>query len=780
MHLKLRIVALMLAVLSFGTVTRGEVSDQELEAALAKAGANRPEIAAALDRFEGSQRKAMRFLVAYMPEHDLKSLKTQFLVDNLTFAYTAWEDAPWKDAVPEEVFFNNVLPYANINERRDNWRKKFFEQFKPLVKEAKSPGEAAAILNQKVFPLLKVKYSTMRRRADQGPFETMDSGLASCTGLSVLLIDACRSIGVPARFAGTPLWSDKSGNHSWVEVWDDGWHFTGAAEPSGDKLDRVWFLGRASKAQRNHPFHAIYAVSYKKTPQPFPMVWAPESNFVSAVNVTDRYTRAAEKLPEGWGRFMFEATVGQGNRCCVPVKLKDNNGKIVFQGKTNDERFDSNDHLTAKLKLGQKYELEIGDDGQTVSKSIQADKDGRLISVDLKPAEETSSNTIDELKSYLAAPRAKRKPIGEQNFAKTPLTKNKAETVATMLRADHLAHIRESRKGEMKDLVLTYKTHKMPFHYKVFGDKPKKGRSLYISMHGGGGAPKQVNDSQWNNQKRLYSPKEGVYVAPRAPTDTWNLWHQGHIDPLFTRLIENLIAFEDVDPNRVYLMGYSAGGDGVYQLAPRMADQLAAASMMAGHPNETSPIGLRNLPFSLHVGGNDRSYKRNEIAKQWQGKLAELKKADPKGYEHWAKVYEGKGHWLNREDAAAVPWMAKFVRTRHPQRIVWKQDDVTHQRFYWLAVDASQVKGRAEIIVERQGQSFRIEKCDAEQLTIRLSDEFANLDEPIKITNGSATLFEGKAPRTVAMLHATLADRGDPAMMFSAEVVVQVPQPKSK
>ena len=48
---------------------------------------------------------------------------------------------------------------------------------------------------------------------------------------------------------------------------------------------------------------------------------------------------------------------------------------------------------------------------------------------------------------------------------------------------------------------------------------------MFISMHGGGGAPKQVNDSQWENQKRLYKLEEGVYVVPRAPTDTWNLWH---------------------------------------------------------------------------------------------------------------------------------------------------------------------------------------------------------------------------------------------------------------
>ena len=35
-------------------------------------------------------------------------------------------------------------------------------------------------------------------------------------------------------------------------------------------------------------------------------------------------------------------------------------------------------------------------------------------------------------------------------------------------------------------------------------------------MHGGGGAPKRVNDSQWENQKRLYKLDEGLYVSPRA------------------------------------------------------------------------------------------------------------------------------------------------------------------------------------------------------------------------------------------------------------------------
>jgi poly(3-hydroxybutyrate) depolymerase len=40
-----------------------------------------------------------------------------------------------------------------------------------------------------------------------------------------------------------------------------------------------------------------------------------------------------------------------------------------------------------------------------------------------------------------------------------------------------------------------------------------------------------------------------------------------------------------IHTNKVFLTGYSAGGDGVYHLAGMMADLLAGAAMMAGHPN---------------------------------------------------------------------------------------------------------------------------------------------------------------------------------------------------
>jgi poly(3-hydroxybutyrate) depolymerase len=358
--------------------------------------------------------------------------------------------------------------------------------------------------------------------------------------------------------------------------------------------------------------------------------------------------------------------------------------------------------------------------------------------------------------------------------AEPSLTRQEADAARARLWAQHAERVRAERAHEMKARKLTDGKLEMPFAYQVFGDKPRAGRSLLISMHGGGGTPKRVNDQQWENQKRLYTPAEGVYLAPRAPTDNWNLWHEPHVDRLFARLIENLIVLEDVDPNRVYLMGYSAGGDGVYQLAPRMADRFAAASMMAGHPNDASPLGLRNLPFAIHVGERDGGYKRNQVAAEWGRKLDDLRKADPDGYVHVTKIHAGKGHWMDRQDAEAVPWMAGFTRNPMPKKVVWRQAATTHDRFYWLAVPKGEAKGGAEVVASYDGQTVTIESAkDVARLLIRLSDAMVDLDKPVTVVWGTERVFEGRVPRTLAALTKTLAERGDPAATFPAEVEVR-------
>jgi hypothetical protein len=385
-----------------------------------------------------------------------------------------------------------------------------------------------------------------------------------------------------------------------------------------------------------------------------------------------------------------------------------------------------------------------------------------------------SGQALAALRTWCAQDRTARPPLAHQPFATVPLSRADAAAAQELLATDHAAWVKSERAEEMRQRRLKEDRLEMPFFYRIFGAKPAGGRSLYISLHGGGNAPKATNDQQYENQKRLYTLEEGVYLAPRAPTDTWNLWHEAHIDRFLARLIENLIVFEEVNPNRVYLLGYSAGGDGVYQLAPRMADRWAAAAMMAGHPNETTPEGLRNVPFTIHVGANDSAYNRNRVAGEWGRKLDDLQRADPAGYVHWVKLHEGKPHWMDGEDAQALPWMAKYTRNPWPSRVVWKQDDITHTRFYWLAVAPEQAKKDAMVVATRAGQTLTLERCDVDRLTMRLNDAMADLDQPVTITREGKTLFAGPVRRTIAVLDRTLREYGDPAAVFSAEVTIEM------
>lgn len=356
--------------------------------------------------------------------------------------------------------------------------------------------------------------------------------------------------------------------------------------------------------------------------------------------------------------------------------------------------------------------------------------------------------------------------------APKPLSRSEA-TAAVDAAVKRIAdQSRAERAAELKSGVLTVDGARMPIWATQFGPKSKDGtRPLWISMHGGGGAPAQVNDQQWDNQKRLYQPAEGVYVAPRAPSNEWNLWHQAPVDRLFERLIEDLVICERVDPDRVYLMGYSAGGDGVYQLAPRMADRFAAASMMAGHPNDARPEGLRNLPFAIHVGGDDGAFDRNKVAAQWGVMLDTLAQSDPGAYVHQVEVHAGKGHWMDREDASAVPWMAKYTRNARPLKVVWVQDDVTHPRFYWLAVD--EPKQGQRLVVTRQGQEITIvEAPPSVAVRILLDDTMLDLDQDVRVTQDGKELFAGRVPRSKAVIERTLQDRFDPKAAFTAEVKI--------
>ncbi|CAI6099781.1 unnamed protein product [Clonostachys chloroleuca] len=339
----------------------------------------------------------------------------------------------------------------------------------------------------------------------------------------------------------------------------------------------------------------------------------------------------------------------------------------------------------------------------------------------------------------------------------------------------------------------------------TIGEAPPRGYPLYIALHGGGGAPAHVNDEAWEGMKDYYrsSVQQGVYVAVRGITNTWDLHFQAESYMLLERLIENMILFANVDPDRVYLLGYSAGGDGVYQLSPRLADRLAAVNMSAGHHNWVSLANMAATPICLQMGERDGAYNRNSATAEMGETLDVLAEVNRGQYQHQIFIHKGRPHgfvdndprrglyqvlnspqrWLKEGDTSAhladtnaVAWVSQFTRNALPSRVVWdlttRAARTSRRLWYWLDIgDETAESLGTEVIVARleaASNGIVIEKART-ILRILLNDEMLDLDRPIQVSVGRQEL-EVQVRRDEELQVATLAQRCDPRWVFSAAI----------
>ena len=120
------------------------------------------------------------------------------------------------------------------------------------------------------------------------------------------------------------------------------------------------------------------------------------------------------------------------------------------------------------------------------------------------PDSDASAKALNDLSAWLKTPREQRAAPGD--FAAVTLTKDDAAKALAVLWNDRLSFLRATREAEMRDKTIALDGKTMKFGVVYFGSKedaPAGGRCLFLSMHGGGGGPAEMNDSQWQNQIAL-------------------------------------------------------------------------------------------------------------------------------------------------------------------------------------------------------------------------------------------------------------------------------------
>ena len=767
------------------------------ERAVVLAGSNGSELLKALRTVSMAQRPSLQFLVENMPEQDLHNLPADFLLRDVARADEDRAHAPWAGSVPEDVFLNDILPYANASERREAWRADLRARCLPLIAGCNTPAAAAQRLNETLFPAVQVKYSTERARADQSPAETMSSGKASCTGLSILLVDACRSVGVPARMVGIPDWSDGRGNHTWVEVWDAGkWHFVGAAEPDKRGLDHAWFEHDASLAQKDSPRHAIYAVSFRRTELPFPLAWGPDSGGISAENVTDRYTSGGGTTPttrgSGTTRVLFRARAQvNGPRVAAVVHVTGVTDPAVDHfGATKDETADSNNLLAFDLPKGQSFALTADENGQHVQKSFHTGaQEQEIIEVAFDSASEPTSAPNpaakstgpstgvqsalhDALAGFFAA-----SPEQQAAWKFDPRLDDLLQKDSAGVRQAAWEAFRRAAApkfaADFASKQVKFESYVSPYIVRRVGTKPAEGWGMVIAMHGGGGAPKELNDSQWHGMATYYNdqPQLGgyLYVALRAPNDTWNGFYDDYDYPLVANLIRQFAVSEEMNLNKVYLIGYSHGGYGAFAIGPKEPDRFAAihSSAAAATDGLISPKTLRNTPFDFTVGEFDNGYDRRKRDEAFDWQIKELRGSRTDIFPVTFEVQAGKQHG-NLADHDQLKKMLPETRNPVPLELTWEETDAVIKDFFWLE-DWQPGKGREIDATCRSNQLTVKVQGGTGPFSVLLDEQLVELGRPLVVEHDGIKENVVLKPNLLTLAQ-TMQERGDPWLAFSCRV----------
>ena len=335
----------------------------------------------------------------------------------------------------------------------------------------------------------------------------------------------------------------------------------------------------------------------------------------------------------------------------------------------------------------------------------------------------------------------------------------------------------------------------------VVGEKPESGYPLYIALHGGGSSDTpDLNDSQWEDMMDYYrySLDCGVYVAVRGVRDTWDTHFNPESYPLYDRLIQYMIISYDVDPNRVYIEGFSAGGDGVYAITARMADRFAAANMSSGHHNWVNIVNLYNMPIMLQAGEYDYAYDRYIVTAEYGVLLDSLEQQFPGHYVHRVLIHYNEGHnyedydstpipvmksykaWLEDGDRSHVDedsfpphWMDQFTRNPLPESVRWNMGTRAEMRevksFYYLRAPYG-TSGIELVSYDRASNRIEITTEDISgDFSVLLNEDMVDFSKPVTFVVDGTEVSRTVTP-SLDVLKETTAERGDPNYQFFAEV----------
>jgi hypothetical protein len=288
----------------------------------------------------------------------------------------------------------------------------------------------------------------------------------------------------------------------------------------------------------------------------------------------------------------------------------------------------------------------------------------------------------------------------------------------------------------------------------------------------------------------------------RLVHDTWNTVHG---ERFLLTLIEIAKARYEIDPDRVYSMGFSMGGTGSWFLAGRHPDLLAGAIPAHGvHMAQTTTgsvkvktaaeilamehgilPNVRNLAVYWYTGLDDVNCEPGTYLKGWE-LLQELQRGDAEGYRALRfQAHAGVAHaFPPGEPQTGMKWILEKRRSATPSQIVWEynaepqplkaaEDKLERLPKHWFYnVHCQRPVDLMSVTVAREGNAFDVDCAIVfpDDLTLYLHPGMIDVTQDVVVRVKGKEVYRGKPVPDLASVLESLDARLDRTLVFDRRI----------
>jgi len=278
---------------------------------------------------------------------------------------------------------------------------------------------------------------------------------------------------------------------------------------------------------------------------------------------------------------------------------------------------------------------------------------------------------------------------------------------------------------------------------------------LLVLLHGSGGDQWEIAQAAANLdgrsafrgalEEKLQEPNF-LLCAPLARGAS-EYQQVGEVDIL--QMLEEVQRDYRVDPDRVYAMGWSMGGEGSALMASRFPDRFAAVMSIAGSVDTTLIANGRHVPFWNFHELSDMSVSPGyanvaESAFRSQGlPYHDGIQERPFVWSPWSDHYVGYRMSGSLNEIEGI--LGAYRRIRFPKEVTLISDELRHNRAYWVRIDSfERYYEPASLRARIEGHTIEITSANVRAFTLLLSPSLVNLSGSVRVMQNGRQVFAGK------------------------------------